>query len=709
MFELAAVGMAQADPHTGKFIRVNAKFCQITGYSEHELLEMRISELNHPEDRHLDRPGFERLISGEITNYSLEKRYVRKDGRTIWVEVNVAAIRDDKPLRTIAVIKDITESKRAQMTLQAVIDSLPVALWAVDKSGEILLSRGSGVAALGFKEHELVGKNQFEVFGPDTPASQNVRRALSGDAFHDEFKVGARDIETYFAPSRDAEGNVTGMVGISLDATERKQTEREYREIFNLPTHLIAVIGTDGCFHKTNPAQTHLLGWNLEEMLGKPVAGFVHPEDAERTQAEMGKLFSGVPIILDFRNRCLHREGGYRWISWSGTAREGKIYCIGSDITQRIAAEEALLVSESRYRRIYDANIVGVLHWDYSGKITDANDRFLEMIGYSRHELRTGKIRWDELTPPEYHGLDAQALEEIKVRGAAPMFEKEYIRKDGARVPVLIAGANYNNVAQGGIAVVLDISNLKRVQQELSKAVSARDEFVSIASHELKTPLTTLTLQAQSRQRNLQRGRTELFSAEKLAKMLDDDRRQLARLNHLIDDMLDMSRISAGRLNINRKVCDLSAITRETVARLSAQLEAAGNLATLVVPDDMPVSIDAYRIEQVLVNILTNAIRYAPASKIEIGLMKEDDHAVLRVRDHGPGIAPEHHDRIFQRFERAISVNEVSGLGLGLFISREIVERHGGKLTLESSPGNGAAFFIRLPVSDAETAPISAS
>jgi len=224
---------------------------------------------------------------------------------------------------------------------------------------------------------------------------------------------------------------------------------------------------------------------------------------------------------------------------------------------------------------------------------------------------------------------------------------------------------------------------------ELRTALRAREEFLGIASHELKTPLTSLRLQLQMAQRGSR------LDAERLLK-------QANRLARLIDDMLDITRMDAGKLAINRAPAELSFLVDDVLERFQPQLSAVGSTVRTHVPQGIVGEWDAFRIEQVVTNLVTNAIKYAPGTPLDIRATKLDGKAILTVADQGPGVAPHNHERIFRRFERAISANEVSGLGLGLFISRSIVESHGGSIRVESGPSGGATFVVELPLGNPE-------
>jgi signal transduction histidine kinase len=264
---------------------------------------------------------------------------------------------------------------------------------------------------------------------------------------------------------------------------------------------------------------------------------------------------------------------------------------------------------------------------------------------------------------------------------------KDYsVRVDSAeRGEVALLGRTFNEM----------LDQIARQDADLRLAVAARDEFLSIASHELKTPLTPLLLQVQRLQATLRQ--TDAPSPTKLASGLEMMDRQVARLTKLVSNLLDISRITSQRLQLERETLDLGTLVREVVARFQHELTRAGCAVTLHAPDGMTGLWDKSRLDQVITNLLSNAMKYGSGKPIEIWVEGDVGVARLRIQDQGIGIAPEDQARIFQRFERAVSVHSYGGFGLGLWIVAQIVDAVGGKIAVNSSPGSGATFIVDLP------------
>jgi signal transduction histidine kinase len=317
--------------------------------------------------------------------------------------------------------------------------------------------------------------------------------------------------------------------------------------------------------------------------------------------------------------------------------------------------------------------------------------------------LRTGESEWvpelsaDELAQMSRDGAAESTLRSLQLCSyiCVPLVVRDRIL--GALMLAQAgSGRHYSRADQTlaeelarRAALCLDNARLYRDAQD---AIRLRDEFLSIASHELKTPLTVLRLQLSFVERHLPSEASERMRAK-----LDEAQRQARRLSQLITLLLDVGRIVTGRVSLDRAEMDLTRLVREGVERLRDVFTRAYCSVTLYTPESVVGRWDALRLEQVIINLLSNAARYGPGKPITVRVESDGTHARVIVRDEGVGIDPEDLPRIFSRFERAVTVRHYGGLGLGLYISREIVESHGGRLSVDSQPGQGATFTVELP------------
>ncbi len=253
------------------------------------------------------------------------------------------------------------------------------------------------------------------------------------------------------------------------------------------------------------------------------------------------------------------------------------------------------------------------------------------------------------------------------------------------------------------------LARLEQTQRELKQAVTLREDFMSIVAHELRTPLNSMILETQLRKLRLERNDLSDLSAEGMTQALARDERTIRSLIRLIDDMLDVSRIRNGKLTLRPEQLELTALIRDVVERFAHQLEAASCSVELTLPERIDGAWDGFRLEQILVNLLSNALRYGRGNPVRITACSDGDSVRVAVIDHGAGIDQQHHATIFRPFERACSTRTSTGLGLGLYICEQIAAAHGGRIELESAPGRGACFTLVLPSHCVETPPCAPS
>lgn len=245
----------------------------------------------------------------------------------------------------------------------------------------------------------------------------------------------------------------------------------------------------------------------------------------------------------------------------------------------------------------------------------------------------------------------------------------------------------------GQIAIAMDNA---RLFQKVHESVLLRDEFLSISSHELKTPLTSLKMQLQLFSHILKHDKGPV-PEERVKKIVEVSERQVSRLNSLVEDLLDVSRIQSGKLSLNKEEVDLSELVREIADRYAPLMRQSNCTLEYHTPPSLLAAVDRIRFEQILINLISNAMKYAPGSHVNIHLSESAGEVCFKVKDNGPGIPEDFQEKIFDRFERAVSAREGKGLGLGLYIVRQIVEAHAGTIRLQSETGKGAEFTICFP------------
>lgn len=310
-------------------------------------------------------------------------------------------------------------------------------------------------------------------------------------------------------------------------------------------------------------------------------------------------------------------------------------------------------------------------------------------------------IYQDARVPVEaYRPTFVKSMAMVPIRKDAPVgaignyWAKKH-KPSGEELKLLEALANATAIALENVRLFAD---LKRTNTVLESSLQARDEFLTVASHELKTPLTALLLELQIARRGIDPDANRVPSAEKIATTFETTIRQGRTLADLIEKLLDLSRFGAGQPELQYASVNLRKLVESCLLRAQPQLSAAGVKTELDLDPTVEAECDGGRIEQILMSLISNVVKYAPGQPMKISL-RAPDHGVitLKIQDFGPGIPASLHEKIFERFERGRTSENVSGLGLGLFISRRLVEAHGGRIHVESEIGKGATFFVELP------------
>ncbi len=375
--------------------------------------------------------------------------------------------------------------------------------------------------------------------------------------------------------------------------------------------------------------------------------------------------------------------------------------------SSRIAAQ--LQQSRERLDFALQSGRMGTWDLDLSTRTVSCSPEMLALWGVSPEEFQgqrtalQSKVHPDDL-PRMNEAIEAaiqsSQIYELEYRiTPSPGVERWVVSRGrcfcepGTERPIRLSG------------VVYDVTDRKRRESELEEALRSRDRFLSIAGHELRTPLTGLQLLIQLKQREFRRGDPSASSKERWEASLQQQFEYVRRISQLVDDILDESRISGGRLQLRPEVFDLNEMITEVLARFRAMAEAFQVEVHFTPTDRAFGKWDRFRLEQVLMNLLTNAIRYGNRKPIHVKVEWQGESASFSVIDQGIGIHPSDHARIFERFERAVSENEVSGLGLGLYISREIVRAHGGEIHVRSEAGKGSVFTVVIPAGFKEPFP----
>ncbi len=654
------------------------------GYSTKEILGRPVSVLYTAEENQWGKPESEREEAATRGHFEEEGWRIRKDGRRFWALATLSPVTSSEGrfVGFSLVVRELTERRvaenslrdantkleaqteellKSQIFLDSMIEELPHMVF-VKEAQDLRFVRfnKAGEELLGHPRSSLLGKNDYDLFPKEQADhfTSKDRVVLSGNKVVDipeEFiqtPRGRRILHTRKIPIFGPNGEPEYLLGVSEDITEWKTAEAE---------RLAAIREAAALEERERATQRTAFLAEASTVLASSLD----------YQANIRKLVSlAVPILAD--------------------------WCTVSIIENGVERRVAVGHHDPEKQRILER-----MHEEYPIE-ADPNGMINEV-------LRTGHAR----IVREVHDEDLQ-------RAARDVRHLEFMRELGCvssmLIPIEARGKIHgaialvssnpsrlyddHDVALGmelgrRAAVAIDNASLYEAAQ---KAIRARDEFLSIASHELKTPITSLKLQIQVARRNTRPAEGISPPPVKLAKMLDLCSTQVTRLTALIDDLLDISRIESGRLAFRFDKIDFASVVRESVERYQDHMISAGSSVKLMIAGPHWIEGDRFRLEQVVLNLLSNAAKYAPKSPVEIRVEEKDDQTIrLACRDFGPGIPSDKLDRIFERFERVVTTGYTSGLGLGLYITREIVVAHQGRIYAESEIGSGATFYVELP------------
>jgi PAS domain S-box-containing protein len=467
------------------------------------------------------------------------------------------------------------------------------------------------------------------------------------------------------------------------------------------------LLGTQGHIETWSSGAEHVTGYRADEVIGRHVSMLYLGEDISAGEPNHELARAEAMGQYEAEVRRLRKDGsrfpGHLVVTTMRTAT-GQVrgfVVVVRDLSAQRRAEEALRLSDERFRMMVESvRDYAIFMLDPTGRVVTWNPgaeringyRADEIIGehfsrfYSEEEVRSGKCE-----------------RELETAVREGRFEEEgwRVRKDGTRfwASVVITALHDQGGRLVGFAkVTRDLTQRRKMDEgrlllaQAEESIRLRDEFLSIASHELKTPLTALQLQLQGVHRRM------VDADPALASRIDRAVRSGQRLADLIEALLDVSRIATGRFELKRECFDLGATVHDVVERLAENAAREGSPLQVNAAPGLVGSWDRLRLEQVLVNLLSNAIKYGAGGPVEVTASAEQGEAVLRVTDHGPGVPEQDLQRIFGRFERASSLRNYGGLGLGLYVARQIVEAHGGTVSAHNLSAGGACFSVRLPL-----------
>ncbi|MBC7398025.1 MAG: PAS domain-containing protein, partial [Bdellovibrionales bacterium] len=506
-----------------------------------------------------------------------------------------------------------------------------------------------------------------------------------------------------YHPLRLKDGTIYGIFASIQDVTEHvkarkraEENEAQLRLIMDSSPALIAYCDSNERYLLANAKYSEWLGISAEEILGKTIEEVIGSSayDVIRTGLQSvheGKTFRVENTLKSKTGGVLHLDS--QFVPYRNQSNDNGFVILAHDVTESALAKHENQKTTAILDAIINNSSDIIFVKDRESRMLFCNPATLALIGKDRKDV-LGKTDIEFLG--EMQGVPIMETDrQIMETGLARTIEEPV--HDEVFLSEKIPFRNKAGEVIGLAGISKNITTRIRSEAELKQALSARDEFLSIASHELKTPLTTLQLQLQLNLRKIKPEEGLMPSAEKLRKFLNVCVQQTNRLEALVNDLLDVSRIQQGKLGFRWERVNLSELAKGQIELFTHEGSIQSVPITLDAPDEIWLECDRFRIEQVLVNLLTNAIKYGETKPIHVSLSSKRGLIEINVQDSGIGIERDKQSLIFDRFERAIDASHISGLGLGLYIVKFIVSAHEGTISVESKLGQGSVFTVRIP------------
>lgn len=597
---------------------------------------------------------------------------------------------------------DVTVVKTQEEQYHRLLDHSPVPI-ALHAKGSLLYVNQLAVQLIhAATAEELVGQSVWKFVHPDYTdvVKERIQRIYSGEEYTNtlEEKFICLDGEVIDVEVSSLLVTFEGQPAIQIvvrDITESKRTAEQLRlhtQILDSMTEGVNVSNPEGVILYTNPSEDRMFGYQPGELIGKHIS-----MKQLRTPAEEGVTYDEIQRLLkqkgewhgQFHNK---KKDGSIFITNTHITTvqiDGKPHWVSvqEDITDQQEIEEELKAAEERYRLVVEntSDLISII--DHKGTFQYISPSYLRILGYKPEELLDGSVyslihpRDIEQTEKEFNYSLSASYGSIRLRYRHK--NGEYLHFEGT------ANWTEDKEVEDRLAICIFRDITERVRLDRQK-----DEFIGITSHELKTPVTSMKIFAQVLQKKFLKA-GDLQSASLLEKMDI----QLNKLTNLITDLLDVTRIETGKFSFENEVFDLNTLISEIVEEI--QRTTTTHTIKKKLTKTQLLFADRNRVEQVIINFLSNAIKYSPqAETVIISTAVTKEGVSVCVEDFGIGIAAEHQARIFSRFFRVSGAQENTypGIGLGLYISAEIIRRQGGKIWIESEEGKGSRFYFQLPV-----------
>ena len=725
LFQQAAVGVAEIDSHTGRFLEINQRYCDIVGYSREQMRHLDFTSITYPSDVQPDLDNMSRLMAGTIREFSMEKRYIRADSSVVWINLTVSPRWQpgEEPSTHIAIVQDITQQVISRRKLaereqryRQLVENSPVCIHEVDLDGRLLSMNSVGLKMLGLTEESEVRGLEYlsTVCERDRPrVGELFERAYQGETIQFGFETATGALfESSFVPLLDDDGNVERIMGLTRDVTEQVQVEENLREsealfrtIFEQAAVGVAQLdAVSGTILQANTRYCEILGVSAESLLGKSWLHLAHPDDLAANRTNRERMLAGEIREFTTEKRVQHSDGAFVWINLtvSSMGQPGQApsthIAIVEDIADRKSAETALLESRERLSKqfaevelVYRTAPVGLCLMDADLRFVRINEELAAINGPTVEEHIGKHLR--EVLPDIADSIEPIYQRVIASGEPAINLDVERLHPEQPEKKLsYLAGYHPLKDSEGMVigvsSVVQDITELKDAERELMRR-----------EMQLRSMVNALTVAEERERRRISRVLHDQLSptlavCQMRVSVLENsspepDNKQIL---HEIWERLDECSQQARSLAVETSPPVLYELgLASAVEWLAERFQQQHGIPCSVSARTSSISLDQTTLAPMFQStreLLINVARHAQATRIDISIDTEDGFVVVCVNDDGIGFDPQ--DR---------SPSTLKSQGFGLFGIRDRFDILGGRVEVDSTPGSGTRVSLYAPVS----------